>query len=145
MNAVSQAWKDKILDHYKRPRAFGEPSEVWFSVEEHNRTCGDHVRVFLSPAETEGKGRLSFTGAGCSLCIASASLMCELLAAATVAEASQSLEQFKRVWAAGAKEDDPPIWQVVSGLRQYPVRSRCVHLPWQALDKLIAAWPEGGR
>lgn len=145
MNALSSDWKEQILDHYKRPRSFGEPSPFWAAQEEHNRTCGDHVRVFVGPAPDAGpeRARFSFTGAGCSLCIASASIMCELLPAVSPAEARAALEKFQKVWSEGAGDADPGIWQLLSGLRQYPVRSRCVHLPWQALERLLQSpgWP----
>ena len=135
------AWKAMILDHYKQPRHFHKPATILAEMEEHNRTCGDHVQVFLAPGTTPERGRLEFQGAGCSLCIASASLMCSLLQDRDQGEARAVLAKFHEVWAQGADGSDAIDWQVISGLRQYPVRSRCVRLAWQALEKIVEEWP----
>lgn len=137
--AASADWKQLILDHYKNPRHFGAPAQYAFACEEHNRTCGDHVHIYLTRS-TDGRASLSFTGAGCSLSIATASLMCTLLEESDRALCARELENFQRVWNEGAKESDSLAWQLISELRQYPVRSRCVKLPWQALQKIKEAW-----
>jgi nitrogen fixation NifU-like protein len=136
---MDEVWKRQILDHYKNPRNFGKPAEVWHAAEEHNRTCGDHVTLFLDKS-----GHFSFTGEGCSLCLASASLMTELLGkdseAGSRAAALRCLAEFKRVWEQGADAQGPSEWQALNGLRNYPVRSRCVKLSWQALEHILDHW-----
>ncbi len=141
MNAANSEWKETILDHYKNPRAYGEPAVVYAEAEEHNRTCGDHVKIFLGPGTSPPRFSLSFTGAGCSLCIASASLMCGLMQNVLLHEAETEYAKFNLVWANGTQPGDSTSWEVVAGLRQYPVRSRCVKLPWQALEKIMRTWP----
>ncbi len=139
MPAGPQAdWKELILDHYKNPRFFGEPTGWRWDAEEHNRTCGDHVHVYLSQAD--GLASLMFTGAGCSLCIASSSLMCSLLQNVDLETSRSTLGQFQRVWDQGAPNEAAETWQLIAALRQYPVRSRCVRLPWQALQKITEVW-----
>lgn len=108
-------------------------------VEERNRTCGDQVTVFLD-LSADGRASFRFTGAGCSLCIASASLMCTLLQNVDPDACQRELEHFQKVWKNGAAPGDAESWQVLDGLRQYPVRSRCVRLAWQALEKITEEW-----
>jgi nitrogen fixation protein NifU and related proteins len=134
------AFKAMIIDHYKQPRFFGKPERVRFSAEEHNRTCGDHVEVFLGDGTGPEKGRIQFPGAGCSLCIASASLMSTLLQDVSADEARACLEHFQKVSKEGLESDPALIWQIFDGLRDYPVRSRCVRLPWQALERILDQW-----
>lgn len=138
---MEEAWKQLILDHYKKPRNFGKPDEVRHAAEEHNRTCGDHVTVFLDKGS---KPHFSFTGEGCSLCLASASLMTELLAKGdgSRAAAEQTLHEFQSVWERGPDEKSAAEWQALNGLRNYPVRSRCVKLAWQALERILGQWNE---
>ncbi|MFY7928010.1 MAG: iron-sulfur cluster assembly scaffold protein, partial [Oligoflexus sp.] len=127
MNQGSDStWKGMILDHYKQPRHFRRPTTLIAETEEHNRTCGDHVHIYLAPGTTPERGSLEFQGAGCSLCIASASLMCSLLQDRSQDEARGVLSKFQEVWSQGANTRDSIDWQVIGGLRQYPVRSRCV-------------------
>lgn len=135
-------FKAIIIDHYKQPRFFGKPEQFRYAVEEHNRTCGDHVQVFLTNGATPAERSMQFTGAGCSLCIASASLMSSLLQNVELLEAQRCLEQFRKVTSEGGDPNAELVWQIFDGLRDYPVRSRCVRLPWQALDKILALWSE---
>ncbi|MCX6130315.1 MAG: iron-sulfur cluster assembly scaffold protein [Proteobacteria bacterium] len=142
------AWKALILDHYKQPRGYGKPSSISFQAEEHNRTCGDHIELFLTIEATTGQGQFQFTGAGCSLCIASASLMICLLQSSDLISSRKCLESFRSIWIEGLAPDAAIEWQIFDGLRDYPVRSRCVRLPWQALDQILKAWDaatEGGQ
>jgi len=135
-------FKAIIIDHYKQPRFFGKPGAVRYAAEEHNRTCGDHVELFLTDGSTPGTRSFQFTGAGCSLCIASASLMSSLLQNVPLEDAQRCLDQFQKVTREGVDPNAASVWQIFDGLRDYPVRSRCVRLPWQALEKILAGWSE---
>lgn len=137
-------FKAITIDHYKKPRFFGKPESVRFAAEEHNRTCGDHVELYLTEGSAPGSASFQFTGAGCSLCIASASLMATLLQSVSQNAARECLEHFQRVSREGVEPNADTVWQIFDGLRDYPVRSRCVRLPWQALEKILGQWSEAG-
>ncbi|MBC7662054.1 MAG: iron-sulfur cluster assembly scaffold protein [Chitinophagaceae bacterium] len=137
---MNEEWKALILDHYKHPRFYGPKEDFAFASEQHNRTCGDHVKVFAS---LEGKfSQWSFVGAGCSLCLASASLMMELLQNQTKDAVEAIRDENRSMWDGGIDFETAsrPLWQALDGLRQYPVRSRCVKLAWQALDEILVSW-----
>ncbi len=136
---MTEQWKAIILDHYRNPRHYGELNPFSFASEQHNRTCGDMVKVFAA-IDANGKARFSFTGAGCSLCLASASLMMELLQDQTLADARKVHDEFQAMWSLGAESGGLANWQALDGLRRYPVRSRCVKLSWQALEDIIRLW-----
>ncbi len=136
----NEAWKALILDHYKNPRHFGELTAPSCVSEQHNRTCGDHVKVFAEYTP-ESKGLFSFTGAGCSLCLASASLMLELIQGKSREDVRQVRDEFYSLWEKGLSEEHKiDTWMALEGLRAYPVRSRCVKLAWQALDEILDNW-----
>jgi nitrogen fixation NifU-like protein len=135
---MSEAWKSLILDHYKNPRGYGELEDFTAVSEQHNRTCGDHVKVY---ARLGARGHFGFIGAGCSLSLASSSLMMELIQDRTRAEVCDLADEFRTMIDEGLPETESrEAWKALEGLRAYPVRSRCIKLAWQALDELILSW-----
>lgn len=136
---MNEEWKSLILDHYKHPRHYGDVKDFTFASEQHNRTCGDHVQVFAT-IDAQGTATFSFLGAGCSLCLASASLMMELIHSQNKSGIQAVRQEFQNMMTKGAHADAIDTWKALDGLRQYPVRSRCVKLAWQALDEIYAQW-----
>ena len=69
-----ELYQEVILDHSRRPRNYGEMADATAHIHANNPMCGDDITVHtkLSPTDLEA---ISFTGNGCSICIASASLM----------------------------------------------------------------------
>jgi nitrogen fixation protein NifU and related proteins len=71
-------YRDYILDHYKRPRNFGELESVDLQAHEHNPLCGDELSVQIKV--TDGKIEdLRFQGHGCAISQAAASIASEEL------------------------------------------------------------------
>lgn len=71
-------YRDYILDHYKRPRNFGELDPHDLEAHEHNPLCGDELGVHIKIEE----GRIAdlrFHGHGCAISQASASIASEEL------------------------------------------------------------------
>ena len=135
---MNEEWKALILDHYKNPRHYGEMLDFSVASEQHNRTCGDHVKVF---AQCRDSAHFSFVGAGCSLCLASASLMLELVQGQSRERVEKVQKEFQDLWDKGLPEGEAPLaWKALEGLKAYPVRSRCVKLAWQALAEILEGW-----
>ena len=71
-------FRDHILDHYRNPRCHGSLERPDARVEDANPLCGDQLRMDFRFAD----GRVAevrFTGSGCSISLASASLLCEAI------------------------------------------------------------------
>jgi nitrogen fixation protein NifU and related proteins len=71
-------YRDYILDHYKRPRNFGELQPHDLEAHEHNPLCGDELGVHINVQD----GRIAdlrFHGHGCAISQASASIASEEL------------------------------------------------------------------
>ncbi len=131
-------FKEIVLDHYKHPRFFQIPEQILGHQEEHNRTCGDHIHLYCARSQSNSaKLSFSFQGAGCSLCIASASALCALLQEVDLASCQKTLEKFQAILTSETIHESDELWKIFEGLRDYPVRSRCVRLPWQALENLL--------
>jgi len=76
---VDDFYKEYILDHYRNPRNFGELAAPDASAEDLNPLCGDRIRFDLA---VDAEGRVSdvrFSGKGCAISQASASMLSESL------------------------------------------------------------------
>jgi nitrogen fixation NifU-like protein len=72
-------YKEYILDHYRNPRNFGHLDAPTAVAEDLNPLCGDKIRFELL---VDGDGRVSdvrFSGKGCAISQASASMLSESL------------------------------------------------------------------
>ena len=68
-------YREQILDHYKHPHNFGELDDADLEFEDMNPLCGDELRVQL---RTDDEGRIEdvrFSGQGCAISQASASMV----------------------------------------------------------------------
>jgi nitrogen fixation NifU-like protein len=87
---VDDLYREQILDHYKRPRNFSPPLPELegpdLEFEDNNPLCGDQLRVAIA-LDGEGRvGALRFSGHGCAISQASASLASEEVKGMTVEE-----------------------------------------------------------
>jgi nitrogen fixation NifU-like protein len=125
---VEDLYREVILDHYQNPRNYGtlEPADI--SYEEDNPVCGDHIRLDLRLKD----GRVSevrFSGHGCAISQASASMLTEAIQGKTLEE----LQAF-------GKEDVLDMLGIPLG----PVRIKCALLSLKVLKAGaygIKGWP----
>lgn len=69
-------YRDYILDHYRRPRNFGNLERFDAEAEDLNPLCGDQIRMELK-IEDGVVTDLRFSGKGCAISQASASMLTE--------------------------------------------------------------------
>lgn len=111
-------YKQELIDHYRNPRHYGCVDNPTFVSELANPSCGDRV-IFMGIIAGEHIQELGFTGNGCVISIATASLLAEYCIGKPVDLITN------------LKAHD--IKQLV-GLDLGPVRLRCALLPLQALQ-----------
>ncbi|MFA5821076.1 MAG: SUF system NifU family Fe-S cluster assembly protein [Candidatus Gracilibacteria bacterium] len=68
-----------ILDHYKNPHNKGRLKKPHATAIEHNRTCGDKIRIDLKFDKTNLVTEVSFEGVGCAISQAAASMLTDKL------------------------------------------------------------------
>ncbi|HMB69487.1 MAG TPA: SUF system NifU family Fe-S cluster assembly protein, partial [bacterium] len=74
---LRELYQQVILDHHRKPRNFGPLEGANRDAEGYNPLCGDRIRILLH-VDDEGRIRdVHFTGEGCAICTASASMMTE--------------------------------------------------------------------
>jgi nitrogen fixation protein NifU and related proteins len=130
---LDDLYQQVILDHNKRPRNFRVIADGR-RAEGYNPLCGDRLTVYLR-LENGVISDISFEGSGCAISKASASLMTESVKGKTVAEAEAMRERFQHMITA---PPDAPVadlgkLNVLSGVRQFPVRVKCASLAWHTL------------
>lgn len=112
-------YREVILEHAKHPHNFGTLEGASVSHEEHNPLCGDRVRIDL--AIRDGLiADVAFSGRGCAISQASASLLTDELRGKTV-------DQAKAI----SKED---LLELIGiPLAKNPVRLKCALLSLKTL------------
>jgi nitrogen fixation NifU-like protein len=133
-------YQEVILDHGKRPRNFGDLPGANRHAEGYNPLCGDRETVYLR-IEGDVLKDIRFTGAGCAISTASASMMTESLKGKTRPEAEALFARFHDLITGESKAggNGPPLGklEVFSGVREYPVRIKCATLPWHTLKAAL--------
>jgi nitrogen fixation NifU-like protein len=136
-----QLYQDIILDHYKHPHGRGlrEPYEA--EAHHVNPTCGDEVtmRVHLVGDLIED---ISYEGMGCSISLASASVLHDVMQGRTVAEAFGRHGAFVALMSGrGEVTPDEELLEdgvAFAGVAKYPARVKCALLSWMAFKDATA-------
>src|SRR3954451_19053621 len=94
MNDLTELYQEVILDHSRRPRNFGELPDATARAHGDNPSCGDEIHLGIKLADDKITD-LKFSGQGCAISQASASLMTTKLKGKTREEAGQLLRAFE--------------------------------------------------
>jgi nitrogen fixation protein NifU and related proteins len=72
---VDALYREQILEHYKHPQNFGELDDPDLEFEDNNPLCGDELRVQLKVDDERRITDVAFSGQGCAISQASASMI----------------------------------------------------------------------
>jgi nitrogen fixation protein NifU and related proteins len=138
--SLRELYQEVILDHSRHPRHFGALEHPTHKAEGYNPLCGDRVSVSLELKD----GRVAdikFQGKGCAISQASASLMSEMLAGRSLAEAEKLMGGFlhlvKGEAADALSEDDRERLDVMGGISEFPMRVKCATLAWHTFHNAV--------
>jgi nitrogen fixation NifU-like protein len=134
---LNTLYQQVILDHYKKPRNKGGLLvDPVFMKHLHNPTCGDDLEVSVN-VDADGKiSEVAWNGRGCSISMASASMMSVALKGKTLEEAKAMMNGFY-----GMMKNEPGNYkplgeiQALSGVSKFPVRIKCATLAWHCLEE----------
>jgi nitrogen fixation NifU-like protein len=134
---IDDLYQEIILDHSKKPRNFGKMECPNAHAEGYNPLCGDRMRLDLK-LENDVVKEAKFTGAGCAISMASASLMTEALKGKSRAEVEKIFERFHQLLTTDTPQtEDLGKLAVFSGVREYPARVKCATLAWHTLKAAL--------
>ena len=140
MSELDDLYQEVILDHNKAPRNFGVLEDADCVADGHNPLCGDRLHLTV---KTEGDKleALKFSGDGCAISKASASLMTERLTGKSREDARRLAEAFH---AMVTGEDESRMegvqlgkLEALGGVQRFPVRVKCAMLAWRTLEAAL--------
>lgn len=140
MSDIRELYQQVILDHSKKPRNFHEIPDPDCHAEGYNPLCGDEYKIYIT-CENGVITDISFTGSGCAISRASASMMTSALKGKTFEEAQNLFDKFHQMVTSDitqpVDENDIGKLAVFSGVREFPLRIKCASLPWHAMNSAL--------
>lgn len=118
-------YRDYILDHYRHPKNFGVPRKADGAYIADNPLCGDRIGMHVKLKTEKGEAILAdvtFSGEGCAISIASASLL------------TDHIKKWKVNDILAYTSDD--LLKLL-GIPLTPTRVKCALLPLEALQQAI--------
>ena len=136
---LAAIYQELILDHYRRPRNKGPLEAPDATAERRNPLCGDELTVAVA-LDGDRVREVRFTGRGCSISQASASMLTEAMRGQTRAEAAAAIARFTElVHGRLAPEAAAAMGELraFGGVARFPARIRCATLAWSALAEAL--------
>ncbi|MDR2577072.1 MAG: SUF system NifU family Fe-S cluster assembly protein [Puniceicoccales bacterium] len=139
MDDFIDLYQETIIAHSRNPRNYGPLEDANRSAVGYNASCGDDIRVHLKIID----GKIiaaHFTGEGCAISKASASIMIGAVEGTNVLQAKDLAQ---KIIASLSKSDvsidqeDLGICAPLLGVRRFPMRVKCATLAWHALEEAV--------
>ena len=125
---MDDLYRDEILEHYRHPHNFGTLPEPDAVFEGSNPLCGDRITLMLGISEQGTVEEVAFTGRGCAISQASASMLTDEIK-------GKSLDEVSRIGV-------PQVLDEL-GIDISPARLKCALLSLDTLRRALAgrvAW-----
>lgn len=135
-NNLDTLYRQVIMDHYKNPRNKGHIDENSVFIDMNNPTCGD--RIHLTMKVEDGKVvDAKFDGEGCSISMASASMMTQAIIGKDTETAVKLSHVFSEMIQGNEYEEDEDLGDIeaLQGVSKFPARIKCATLAWKAMEK----------
>ena len=136
---IGALYQELILDHYRRPRNKGTLEKADASVDVKNPLCGDEIGLQVA-FDGDCVCDLKFSGRGCSISQASASMMTQLVKGKSTEEIDAIRKQFRDLMLGIPSGDESQLGSLraLSGVSRFPARVKCALLAWNALESALA-------
>ena len=129
-------YRQVIMDHYKNPRNKGTLEDGSLTVDMNNPTCGD--RIHLTMKVEDGKVTdAKFEGEGCSISMASASMMTQTVIGKDTETALKLSHIFSEMMQGKDYDGEEDLGDIeaLQGVAQFPARIKCATLAWKAMER----------
>jgi nitrogen fixation protein NifU and related proteins len=139
MNDMDELYREVILDHYKDPRCKGSLEKASVIAEGKNPLCGDELTLYLGIDDKDCVAEVAWDGHGCSICMASASMLAEQIEGGSIEEAQTKIEAVIQMMHGHPIPESLDVGDipVLEGVKKFPVRIKCALLPWTTLQEGI--------
>src|SRR5437867_6225561 len=140
MSLSDELYRETILDHYHNPRNQGTIEAATVKVEGVNPMCGDEVTLYLNVAD-DSISDIKLDAHGCSINMASGSMMSEAVKGQSLENANGVINTFKTMMLNKDQvvllPEELEDLEALEGVKKYPVRIKCALLPWNTLLEAI--------
>lgn len=136
--SLDDLYRRVIMDHYQSPRNRGTIDAGAVTVDLNNPTCGDRISLQMR-VEDDIIKEAKFLGEGCSISLASASMMTEAVKGLHVDEAMKLSHTFSQMMQGEDIDIDVfPLEDIeaLQGVANFPARIKCATLAWKALEQV---------
>jgi nitrogen fixation NifU-like protein len=133
---ISALYQEMILDHYRRPRNKGAIENPDETIVMKNPLCGDEIEVQIR-YDGDSIADIGFSGRGCSISQASASMMTQMIKGKSAEEIDSLRTQFREMVMGKSDADKKSLGSLraLSGVAKFPARVKCALLAWNALEE----------
>ncbi|GGA74156.1 iron-sulfur cluster assembly scaffold protein NifU [Pseudoclavibacter endophyticus] len=158
--ALDSLYQQVILDHARRRIGEGPLDPHDAAHFERNPSCGDELTMRIrlgtssqgeaadTTGDSNGAGRIieaiAWEGDGCSISMASASVLCDLSLGATTAETRERVDAFREMLRTrGGAEPSDEVEELLEdavafrGVAKFVMRVKCAMLSWVALEAAL--------
>ena len=137
---LDDLYREIILDHYRNPRNQDELVVSTCSADGANSLCGDQIHLDVDYSSSVVRS-ISFSGEGCSISQASASMMTETVIGKSFPEILIDIKSFQYLMKNGElpKNVDMGDIEALGGVSKFPARIKCALLGWKTLEQAIDA------
>ena len=145
MGNLEELYQDLIIDHSTHPRCFGCLDNSDAKAKLFNPLCGDQIDLCIK-IENDIIKKIAFSGKGCSISQAAASMMCELLEGKTIKEVYKLSTLYQEMLKGEKQEEElEDLGDIVSlcGVSKFSARIKCAMLGWEAVQKALKDYEEG--
>ncbi len=125
---MDDLYRDEILEHYREPHNFGTLDAPTASHEGHNPLCGDRITIMLTVDEAGIVSDVAFSGRGCAISQASASMLTDEVKGRPLAEVEAMQNQ--------------DILDLL-GIEISPARLKCALLSLDTLQRALESLEKG--
>ncbi|ARD47458.1 SUF system NifU family Fe-S cluster assembly protein [Sporosarcina sp. P37] len=138
-NKLDQLYRSVIMEHYKHPKNKGILDDGNVTIDMNNPTCGDVIHLTMN-VENDIVKDAKFEGEGCSISMASASMMTQMIKNKTTEEAVKLAHTFSDMMLGKDLDESVDLddLEALSGVAQFPARIKCATLSWKAMEKGVS-------
>ena len=129
MDIFRDLYQQLIIDHNQNPHNFHKLDKATHYANGHNPLCGDEITIYIIKHNNYIKN-ISFTGSGCAISKASASIMTDILKNIEIKDAQLLFEKFHTLVTTGQNTEDLGKLSVLAGVHKFPSRVKCATLAW---------------
>jgi nitrogen fixation NifU-like protein len=136
---LEELYQEVILDHSRRPRNFGQLADPDVQVHGDNPSCGDEIHLTAKFTPDGALNDIKFSGHGCAISQASASLMTLKLKGKSRSEAEELVRAFHQLVTSEIPASAGRLGdlQLLAGVRKFPQRVKCAMLAWRAVEQAL--------